>query len=186
MTGIRQRDLSARRRPNQDASHLPQAKGLKYSLSHPPSHREMHPTCKPMLASHLLAIALAQGMADAATATPAAPFIGVFHGQGRGCWGKLYVKTKTLEWNTPYSVCAKTPYTVIDKDMDASAPSIAFVLQRKSRSCRYEIVQLAFDPAYPDYWLARGYASRADYEGRKTADGAAQSRTLSCSVQRQD
>jgi len=137
---------------------------------------------KPVIFCRLLALALTLG----STTIQAEPFTGVFHGQGRGCWGKLYVKTKTLAWNTPYSVCAKTPYTVIDKDMDASAPGIAFMLRHKSRSCRYEIVQLAFDPAYPDYWLARGYASRADYEGRKTADGAAQSRTLSCSVQRQD
>ncbi|WP_420994412.1 hypothetical protein ACKI2N_017640 [Cupriavidus sp. 30B13] len=125
-------------------------------------------------------------MTLSSTTTQAAPFTGVFQGQGRGCWGKLYVKTKTLEWNTPYSACARTPYTVIDKDMDAAAPSIAFALQHKSRSCRYEIVQLAFDPTYPDYWLARGYVSRADYESRKTASNAAQSRTLSCGVQRQD
>lgn len=41
-------------------------------------------------------------------------FIGVFHGQGTGCWGGLYVRTKTVQWTTPYSSCGPTKYKIID------------------------------------------------------------------------
>jgi len=111
---------------------------------------------------------------------------GVFQGQGRGCWGKLYVRKLSLEWNTPYSVCNKTSYTVIEKDLKAKSPHIAFALAQKSKSCRYEIVELSFDPEYPAYWTATGYETRKDFNNRASADEEAKLKNLSCSVQRVD
>lgn len=113
-------------------------------------------------------------------------YTGVYSGQGRGCWGKLYVRAKTIEWNTPYSVCAKAPYRVIDHDLASAMPRIAFALKRKSSACRYAVVALSFDPAYPAYWQAAGYATIADYESRTAQDDEAQGRTLTCAVRRDD
>lgn len=142
----------------------------------------MRPAMTPRLVANLMALALLQAPAIAADK----PFTGSFQGQGRGCWGKLYVKTRTIEWNTPYSVCAKTTYAIIGKDLDSASPRIAFALDRRSKSCRYTVVELSFDPAYPDYWHARGFVSRTDYDSREKPDEGVRLRTLSCGVQRED
>jgi len=137
---------------------------------------------KSMRNAGLIGIMLASGLANAA----ASPFTGVFSGQGRGCWGKLYVRERTIEWNTPYSICSKTSYTVVQSSLNSKSPHIAFALNRKSKACRYKLIELSFDPEYPDYWQASGYQSRKDFDNRKTATEAAKLRTLSCSVQKVD
>lgn len=113
------------------------------------------------------------------------PFTGVFEGQGRGCWGKLYVRAKTIEWNTPYSVCNKTSYSVLQSDLDSESPRIVFGLDRRSKYCRYQIIELSFDPNYPDYWLATGYQSRKDFDSRTSNTEEIRLRTLSCGVRPQ-
>lgn len=112
------------------------------------------------------------------------PFTGVFQGQGRGCWGKLYVKEHSIEWNTPYSVCNKTSYTVIQKDLESKSPRIAFALARKSEKCGFEVIELSFDPTYPAYWLAIGYETREDFSvsNKAVLDNESTDKTLSCSV----
>lgn len=114
------------------------------------------------------------------------PFSGVFRGQGRGCWGKLHVTAKAIEWNTPYSVCNKTPFAVIQRDLHSKSPKIAFALDRKSKKCRYEVIEISFDPAFPDYWLASGYQSRKDFDEKTTPSEEANLRTLSCGVKKID
>ena len=128
--------------------------------------------------------ALAHGLAVASDK----PFTGtgVFQGQGRGCWGKLYIKEQSLEWNTPYSVCKKTSYSVIQKDLDSKSPHIAFALAQKSKKCGFEIIELSFDPVYPAYWQATGYETRKDFDNRAASNEEAESKTLSCSVQKSE
>ena len=111
-------------------------------------------------------------------------FTSVFQGQGRGCWGKLYVREQAIEWNTPYSVCSKSAYTVIQSDLNSKTPRIAFALERKSKKCRYQVIELSFDPAYPDYWLASGYQSLKDFESRAALNDEMKLRTLTCGVQK--
>lgn len=113
-------------------------------------------------------------------------FRGVFKGQGRGCWGKLFLKEKTLQWTTPYSVCKSTQYKVLERELTVSNRHIAFELARRSAQCRYAVIELSFDSQTPDYWLAKGYASLDDFNQRQSASDASKLRTLSCAVQKQD
>ena len=116
----------------------------------------------------------------------AVPLTGGFKGQGRGCWGSLYVREKTVQWTTPYSICKPTAYTVVEHDLTTPKRSIAFELARRSAQCRYAVIELSFDPETPDYWLAKGYASLNEFKQRKLASDESKLRTLSCAVQKKD
>ena len=133
-----------------------------------------------LLVTSLSGFILANGVVLAADK----PFTGVFQGQGRGCWGKLYVREQSIEWNTPYSVCTKTSYTVIQNGLNLTPPHISFALDRKSKKCRYEVIELSFDPEYPDYWQATGYQSRMDFDNRTALNEKSKLRTLSCGVRK--
>ncbi|WP_157653147.1 hypothetical protein [Burkholderia ubonensis] len=101
------------------------------------------------------------------------PFTGVFVGHGRQCDGQLRVTEKTIEWHTPFANCAKRPYQVIESDLTSAKPKIVFLL--KGRACDFGVISLLFDPAYPDYWIAKGYRNPDGYK-HDSADA------LSCSV----
>ncbi len=90
------------------------------------------------------------------------PFTGVFQGSGRECYGKLYVRTKTIEWHTPFAACKKTAYEIIKKKLNPPKPEIVFLL--KGKPCDFGVISLDWDPEYPDYWNATGYRSLADYK----------------------
>ncbi|WP_159069079.1 hypothetical protein [Burkholderia metallica] len=100
---------------------------------------------------------------------------GTFVGHGRQCNGQLRVAEKTIEWHTPFANCTKHPYSVIESDLTATKPKIAFLLA--GRACGFGVISLTFDPAYPDYWIAKGYRNRDGYQ-RDSADA------LSCSMVR--
>ncbi|WP_155122418.1 hypothetical protein [Burkholderia ubonensis] len=101
------------------------------------------------------------------------PFTGTFVGHGRQCDGQLRVTEKTIEWRTPFANCTKRPYQVIESDPASAKPKIAFLL--KGRACDFGVISLHFDPAYPDYWIAKGYRNLDGYQ-HDSADA------LSCSV----
>jgi len=103
------------------------------------------------------------------------PLAAAFVGHGRQCDGQLRVADKTIEWHTPFANCAKRLYRVIENDLTAPKPKIAFLL--KGRACGFGVILLNFDPAYPDYWIAKGYRSLDDYK-RDSTDA------LSCSMER--
>ncbi|PAJ82234.1 hypothetical protein DF156_12555 [Burkholderia ubonensis] len=80
---------------------------------------------------------------------------------------------KKIEWRTPFANCTKRPYQVIESDLASAKPKIAFLL--KGRACDFGVISLHFDPAYPDYWIAKGYRNLDGYK-HDSADA------LSCSV----
>ncbi|PRC94327.1 hypothetical protein [Solimicrobium silvestre] len=107
------------------------------------------------------------------------PFTGVFEGQGRGCYGKLFIKTKTIEWNTPFTVCKQTPYTILEKDFSTKSPHIAYLLKNSSeKACGLQVIEVKFNPEYPDYWKAIGYPTIDDFYNKNDPN----SDTLSCSI----
>ncbi|MET1532744.1 hypothetical protein [Burkholderia sola] len=101
------------------------------------------------------------------------PLTGTFVGHGRQCDGQLRVTETTIEWHTPFANCAKRPYQVIESDLTSAKPKIAFLL--KGQACDFGVISLLFDPAYPDYWIAKGYRNPDGYQ-HDSADA------LSCSV----
>jgi hypothetical protein len=93
-----------------------------------------------------------------------APFTGVFSGTGRACSGGLYVRTKTIEWNSSFSVCKPARYRVLEKDLARDRGRIAFRLEARSRRCRYEVIEAEQVSIYG--WSVQGYQSLEAYRKR--------------------
>ncbi|MDR2128956.1 MAG: hypothetical protein LBP52_07815, partial [Burkholderiaceae bacterium] len=70
-------------------------------------------------------------------------FTGVFEGTGRACSSAL--RTKTIEWNSTYSICKPTRYEVLEKTLgdDGEYARIVFSLETRSKHCRYKVIEVA-------------------------------------------
>lgn len=97
-----------------------------------------------------------------------APFTGVFNGTGRACFGALYVRTRTIEWITTYSICKPSRYEVLEKDLTGDHKRIAFRIKTRSRHCLYEVFELQQDSRYG--WSAGGYQSLEAFQKRALPD----------------
>ena len=104
----------------------------------------------------------------AGTAGAEAPFTGAFSGTGRACSGGLYVRTRTIEWNSSFSVCKPSRYEVLDKDLAADHGRIAFRVKTRSRRCLYEVIEAQQIGTYS--WDVRGYQSLESYRKRALPD----------------
>ena len=94
------------------------------------------------------------------------------------CYGKLFIRTKTIAWHTPFATCKKTPYEVIKKNLNTVKPEIIFLLKTE-KLCGFGVITLDWNPDYPEYWNATGYRSLKSYE-QKSND------RLNCSVKKLD
>jgi hypothetical protein len=110
--------------------------------------------------------------------------IGIFSGQGRPCWGKLYLTSKTIEWQTPYSSCKKTAYDVVEQNLESKHPTAAYRLRHQNPACKFPYISLQFDPEYPDYWRLIGYASKKAFEQRKEQGAEQEDQRLECSARK--
>jgi hypothetical protein len=95
-------------------------------------------------------------------------FTGVFEGTGRACSGALYVRAKTIEWNSTYSVCKPTRYEILEKDMADGQERLVFRLKTRSKHCRYEIIEVAHESGYR--WNVSGYPSLEGFQKRNLPD----------------
>ena len=92
-------------------------------------------------------------------------FTGVFEGGGRACTGRLFIRTKTIEWHTPFTVCKRTPYKILKKNVDITQTEIVFLLKRKTNiKCDFEVISLKWNPQQSRFWNVTGYESLSDYE----------------------
>lgn len=57
------------------------------------------------------------GLSGTAVAAEKA-FTGVFEGTGRACPGALFVRARTIEWNSSFSICKPTSYEILEKKLD--------------------------------------------------------------------
>lgn len=103
-------------------------------------------------------------LAGTGTAIAGAPFTAVFSGTGRACSGGLYVRTQTIEWNSSFSICQPTRYSVLEKDLAKDHGRIAFRLATRSRQCRYEVIEAKQISTYG--WSVQGYQSLEAYRKR--------------------
>ena len=77
----------------------------------------------------------------------AAPFTGAFYGQGEGCWGGLFIREKTIEWEADDFTCRRTGYTILDQDIHhpfQNGDHIAFKLNHPNRDCRFPYIALYY------------------------------------------
>jgi hypothetical protein len=95
-------------------------------------------------------------------------FTGVFEGTGRACYGALYVRTKTIEWNSTYSICKPTRYEILEKKLDGDHEQIVFRLKNRSKHCRYEIIEVTHESEYR--WHVTGYPSLEGFQKRNLPD----------------
>ena len=124
------------------------------------------------------------------------PFTGLFYGQGRGCWGELFIQTKTLTWlPASWTTCQRTTYTIVDNTLHTPFQNwdhIVFKLDHLSKSCDIQYVELQYfhtdDSASESGlfydWVAVGFLDYQDYKKfPQTSDDAYDmSRDLLCSL----
>ena len=110
-------------------------------------------------------------------------FTGVFHGQGTACSGALYVRAKTIQWNTSYSACGPTYYKIINNTLDdkpiKTKDHIVFSLRKPGKSCHWQVIALYYyssNGGYPvkvgiskNYvagpdWVVVGFPTLRDYQ----------------------
>ncbi|WP_349252978.1 hypothetical protein [Burkholderia cenocepacia] len=91
-------------------------------------------------------------------------FTGAFQGTGRACSGALYVRAKTIEWNSSYSICKSSYYEILQKKFDGELERIVFRLQNRSSRCRYSVVEV--ERAGSDNWNVSGYQSLQGFQKR--------------------
>lgn len=96
-------------------------------------------------------------------------FTGVFEGTGRACYGALYVRTKTIEWNSTFSLCKAIHYEVLEsKKSDGDYERIVFHLKKQSSQCRYSVIEVEHVNGY--YWNAKGYQSLEGFQNKELPD----------------
>ena len=124
-------------------------------------------------------------------------FTGVFYGQGRGCWGGLFVRTRTIEWEPGDFSCRRTTYTIIAKDLHTPFQNydhIVFKLDHVNKGCPFPYIGLyyyqpageaAFNNripedermyydwsvrAFPNYRLYKAFPYKKNLDGREWSD----------------
>jgi hypothetical protein len=111
-----------------------------------------------------LALLLFAGAAVAADV----PFTGAFSGTGRACAGGLYLRAKTVEWNSTYSICKPSRHEVLAQDLTADHQRIAVRIKTRSKQCRYEIIEAEQVSTYG--WDVRGYKTLEAYRKQGLPD----------------
>lgn len=108
----------------------------------------------------LLALALSSTSALAAPN----PFVGVYKGEGRACFGGLYLRERTLEWHASFFRCGPVRYRRIAQE-DGAKPRLAVALEGGDKACGLEVVELKY---YSEWsWTVNGYPSREAYDRRE-------------------
>ncbi len=74
-------------------------------------------------------------------------FTGLFYGQGEGCWGTLFIRTRTISWTPGILTCNRTAYTIVDKSLHTPFENydhIVFKLHHLSNGCPFPYVGLYY------------------------------------------
>jgi len=108
----------------------------------------------------------------AAPVAQARIFTDSFQGQGEACWGNLYIRTKTIEWDTDYSMCVGS-YTIIRKtfsDTPRNFDYILYKLKHVNRTCSYPYIGLYYydyddGPGIESHWEVMGFSRFKLYQG---------------------
>ncbi|RQO47442.1 hypothetical protein DBV14_21230 [Variovorax sp. KBW07] len=111
---------------------------------------------------------LALGLASSAALAADKPFTGYFVGNGRACTGNLYIRTKTVEWHTPFSVCKPAGYEVLEKDFTETHKRLALRLKTRSKHCGHAVIEVEQAAQVSPYaWNITGYPSLEAFQKRE-------------------
>lgn len=102
------------------------------------------------LAALTVFLPLGHGMAVAGAYK--GPFTGLFYGQGNGCWGALFIRTRTISWAPGDLTCNRTAYTIVEQSLHTPFEDydhIVFKLHHLSKGCPFPYVGLYYyQPKY--------------------------------------
>jgi hypothetical protein len=70
------------------------------------------------------------------------PALGSFAGTGRACAGTLSITPSRIAWNTPFSRCASTGYSVISREDGQLGLRAVYRLSGGGAQCRYHVLVL--------------------------------------------
>jgi len=89
---------------------------------------------------------------------------GTYRGDGRACFGALFVRPKTIEWNASFFKCAPTRYKVLDQDLTGDKPRAAYKIEDRHKRCGLAVIEVS---RYNDtFWNVNGYPSLEAYQKR--------------------
>ncbi|MDE2318486.1 MAG: hypothetical protein KGK02_02180 [Rhodospirillales bacterium] len=74
-------------------------------------------------------------------------FTGLFYGQGNGCWGALFIRTRTISWAPGDLTCNRTAYTIVEQSLHMPFEDydhIVFKLHHLSNGCPFPYVGLYY------------------------------------------
>jgi hypothetical protein len=110
----------------------------------------------------------------AAVSPPAEPRVqlGVFEGTGRACSGLLKITPKRLSWNTAFSPCPASAYTLVERRQESNATQWAYRFVHTPRNCFYKVVMLKklVDVDGRVEWHASGFTSMKAYKADAKVD----------------
>ena len=112
--------------------------------------------------------------APAAAAPPSEPRLqlGVFEGTGRACSGLLKITPKRLSWNTAFSPCPASTYTLVERRQEGDGAQWAYRFVRTPKSCFYKVVMLKKLVGVHGRveWHASGFTSMKAYKADAKVD----------------
>jgi hypothetical protein len=95
------------------------------------------------------------------------PFTGDgVQGGGHACDSSLRVYAHTLNYDTSFTNCPKTPYTVIEQ----AGNHYVYRLRSTAKSCPVQVLTIDKFDDMPDTWQIAGYGSEAAWRRRDEND----------------
>ncbi|WP_426395609.1 hypothetical protein ACN9M1_15200 [Ralstonia sp. R-29] len=110
-------------------------------------------------------IAIVLSLLGAHSAMAADTLIGTYHGDGRACFGALFVRPETIEWNASFFKCGPARYKVVEQNLAGDKPRAAFKIDDRRKRCGLAVIEVY---RYNDtFWNVKGYPTLEAYEKRE-------------------
>ncbi|MET3446271.1 hypothetical protein [Ralstonia sp. 1138] len=108
---------------------------------------------------------IAVSLLAAQSAMAADALTGTFRGDGRACYGALFVRPKTIEWNASFFKCGPARYKVIEQDLSGEHPHAAFKIEDRHKRCGLAVIEVS---RYSEFsWSVKGYPTMEAYQKRE-------------------
>jgi len=111
---------------------------------------------------------IAVSLLAAQSAMAADALTGTFRGDGRACYGALFLRSNTIEWNASFFKCGPTRYKVIEQDLSGDHPHAAFKIEDHRKRCGLAVIEVS---RYSEFsWSVKGYQTMEAYQKREEPD----------------
>ncbi|CAJ0731116.1 MAG: hypothetical protein QM625_02835 [Ralstonia sp.] len=108
---------------------------------------------------------IAVSLLAAQSAMAADALTGTFRGDGRACYGALFLRSNTIEWNASFFKCGPTRYKVIEQDLSGDHPHAAFKIEDRRKRCGLAVIEVS---RYSEFsWSVKGYPTMEAYQKRE-------------------